>query len=141
MLDGYTFAPLQSIVMGAFIAITDVLLLPGQKDGLESVIMYLVQVVMLYIVFQIQGGGAPLCGIGPRRSGPEIDWATLFVKTMIGTMVLWVTDLILRPANIQTLWLNGIKFIIQGSIMWHVFNYDSKDEPSSDPSGKYYRYR
>lgn len=136
LFSSYQMAPMQSIVMGAFIAITDVLLTPGLKNGLESFLMYSVQGFLLYFVFQVQSDKNPLCSIGTR--GDSGDFGKVFMKTMLGVLMLWITDMLLRPQQVRNLWIQFIKFIIQGSLIWHIFNHDfgrgTSDAPAVPPA-------
>lgn len=137
----YTFAPVQSAIMGAFIAITDVLLRPGLQVGIQALLMYLVQATMLYVVFQMQKGSSPLCNIGPR-SGGSIDFGSVFMKALLGTMILWLTDLVLRPQYVNNMWIQFLKFLIQGSIIWHVYNRDfmSSNSVPGEPAAERHSY-
>lgn len=121
----FTFAPIQSIVMGAMIALTDVLLRPGlgNKGSIESLFLYVAQTFILYIVFKFQGSGLG-CSPSEKLGDGNFDFGRMMMKVGLGTMVMFITDMILRPEHIANLWIQFIKFVIQGSIMWHVFNAD-----------------
>ena len=141
IFSSYTVAIGPSLVMGAFIGVTDLLLKPGMKNGLESFLMYTVQAFTLYMVFQVQSKNSPLCNIGPTRGG-EVDMGKALMKTVLGTGVLWFTDLILRPAHVENLWMQFIKFLIQGSVIWHIYNHQFMDstDSSAPPTGTAPRY-
>lgn len=139
LFSSYTVAIGPSIVMGAFIAVTDILLKPRMKEGLESLLMYVVQAFSLYMVFQVQNKNSPLCNIGPSRGG-EVDMGKALMKTLLGTGVLWLTDLMLRPAHFENMWIQGIKFLIQGSVIWHIYNHQFKDDDSAAPPTATPRY-
>lgn len=128
MLDGFTFAPIQSAVMGAMIALTDVLLRPGlgDKGGLEKFFLYTAQTFILLIVFNVQGGTSPLCNIGNSSSYKMGDksFGRTLMKVGFGTMILFISDALLRPEHVENMWIQFIKFLIQGSLMWHIFNHD-----------------
>lgn len=120
MLDNFTFAPIQAVVMGSMIALTDVLLRPGfAGGGLEAILLYVAQTTILYVAFKFQSSDC-------RRSKAtdNFDFGKMVMKVGLGTMILFLTDMVLRPEHVTNIWMQFLKFIIQGSIMWHVFNHN-----------------
>lgn len=119
----YQFAPIQSAVLGGFIAITDLLLRPGQAGGgVEGLMLYFVQGIMIYGVYHFQTSSG-FCGGAKSKIMKEGDLSHLLMKSGLATFVLWGTDQLLRPANIVNLPLQALKFLIQGAILYHVFAY------------------
>ena len=116
----YDFAPVQSAVLGGFIALTDILLRPGQQGGgVEGLLLYFVQGVMVYGVYHFQTSSG-FCG---SKKASDMDAQNLIMKAGLATFVLWGTDQFLRPENVVNLPMQAFKFLIQGAILYHVFAF------------------
>lgn len=118
----YDFAPVQSAVLGGFIALTDILLKPGrQGGGVEALLLFGVQALMVYGVYVFQTSSG-FCGSAAKQRFDQ-DWSHILMKTGLGMVILWGTDQFLRPSTITNAWMQMLKFLIQGAILYHVYGY------------------
>lgn len=130
----YQFALIESFVMGAVIALTDVLLRPNVegKGGLEQIFLFLVQATILGVVYQVQTESGILCSSKPPAgTTPKRGDHNKMLKVVFGGVLLYVTDAILRPMHVTNLWMQGVKFVIQGSLVYHMYSHNWADSFSS----------
>lgn len=130
----YQFALIESIVMGSVIALTDILLRPGveSKGNLEQIFLYLAQAVITGVVYQAQVGSSMFgCPDKATQKRESAGSHKKMLKVIFGAGLLFITDAVLRPMHVNNLWMQGVKFVIQGSLIFHMYKHDWSDSFSS----------
>lgn len=113
-------------IMGAAIGGLDMALRPRFANGFMELFLFALEGAGAYIVYKIlyhpnwAGFG---CSTGDDTTTTKslgLD-GNLIQKSLIGGLTIWLTDLLLKPANINGMGSEYIKFLIQGIIVFYVF--------------------